>query len=117
MPILTNDKQLAQALVSTTGTVRLYTCPNSSTKTYVRTIAVCNTTAGTLTYSIYVNQNGSEIGDRYALYKAKSLTANTTDLISTSGVILDGVNASIMVVASAANGITFTMYGTEVVLT
>lgn len=120
MPIFIIKKQLAQRLPTTTASAVLYKVPDANTTTFIRTIVVCNVTAGAATYSLYVNQNGSVAADQFALVRSLSVAANATDQRNYAdglGIILNGANASVIVSSSIGSALTFTLYGEEVVQT
>lgn len=120
MPLNEVRKQIVQRLITTTADNILYRPLNAFMTTYIKTIIVCNTTAATKTYSIWVNQNGAVSGDQFALMKTVSIAANASDQLLYPGdnaIILTGSTAAILVNASVANALTFTLYGSEVVET
>lgn len=115
--MLKTDKQLGQRLPVSVSDVVLYRCPTSTTVTYVKTIIVTNTTSGALTYSIWVNQNGTEVGDRYALIKEMPIAARASDQRIYPGdgaIVLRGSDACLMVASSSGSALNFTAYGCEV---
>ena len=108
---------LAQRLMGTTSPSLLYQCPDQYTKTYIRNITVANVTGGNLQYSLWINQGGTATGDQFCMAKSVTISANSTtqfSLYSDIAWVLDGASASLMGSSSAANGITFTVFGTEV---
>lgn len=120
MPITETKKQLVQRLITTTADNLLYRPTSSAMTTYIKTIIICNLTAAGKTYSIWVNQGGTISGDQFAIMKTVSIAANASDQFiypEDSGIILTGANSSIIVNASAANALTFTLYGSEVIET
>lgn len=121
MPISQTDKMLSQRLVPATTDCVLYTVPDSNTTTYVTLIMVTNTTAASKTYDLYINQNGTQTADQFAMVKTRPLSANATDQFiydrHQASIILRGSNASIIAKASVANTITIALYGSEVVET
>lgn len=68
--------RLAQA-ESTTSFLAIYTCP-PNTRTYIKDITVCNTTAGAVTLFISLVPNQGVAGTANALFNASSIAANTT---------------------------------------
>jgi hypothetical protein len=106
--------QLAQRLLPTTGNSLILQVNDESTKYLITNLFICNTTSSSKTYSIYVNQGGQATGDQFALFKAVTIAANTTDTKNfalESAIVLSGSSASLVGVASAANAITITVYG------
>lgn len=124
MPTLIVNRQLAQLNPNSTNNTVLYTVPSSSTITRIKNLIVCNTTSSARTYSVYVNQGGTAVGDSFALIKTMSIAANASDMRvfpEDAAIILNGTasngSASIIVVSSVASALTFTIYGTEISIT
>lgn len=115
------QKQLAQRMPITVDVQLLYQVPNINTRTLIKTLIVCNTTAAAKTYSIWINQAGIATADQFALRKTIALAANASDQIIYPGdgaLILNGdglhSSASILCQASVASAVTFTLYGVEI---
>lgn len=68
--------KLAQAAI-TAGTTTIYTVP-ASTRTLVKDIDICNTTAGALTVNVHLVPSAGSAGTGNALFYGASITANTT---------------------------------------
>lgn len=120
MPTVTTRKQLAQRTPSSTNACVLYQTTNANLTGIINTLIVCNTTNASKTYSIWVNQNGTAAADQFALVKDKALAANASDQYlysNEASIVLVGANASILCSASAANTVTFTIYGEEILET
>lgn len=119
MAIKETNKLIVQRLIPATTDCVLFTNPDTDTTTIIKTLIVCNTTGASKTYSLWHNPNGTVSGDQYALIKGMTIAANASDqrIYSTdSGLILTG-SASLIVAASVANALTFTLYGLQVVET
>lgn len=106
----TERKMLGQAVGVTAG-ASIYT-PAAGVKTIIESIVICNVTGGAVTYSIYLDDDGTDKTAAEALYEGVSLAANTTVRL---GVQLAMANASgnLTVKASVATSLTFTVFGTE----
>lgn len=120
MAIVSTSKQLAQRLIPSTTDTVIYQ-PPADTIAYIKTIIVCNTTAVAKTYSLYVNPNGSISGAQFALKETIPLAANASDWTvlqgDNPGIVLRSGSSSLIAKVSAANAVTITIYGIEVVET
>lgn len=120
MAIVSTAKQLAQRLIPSTSDCVIYQ-PPADTITYIKQIIVCNTTSASKTYSLYVNPNGSISAAQFALKEANAIASNVTDWTiiqgDNPGIVLRTSTASLIAKASAANAVTITLYGIEVVET
>lgn len=122
MAINKTYKQLAQRLPNSTATMILYNPPsgtqNSLVTSFINTLIICNVTGSAATYSIWINPNGNVSGDQFALIKNIPVAANASDqriYPESSGLILVRSTASILISASVANALNFTIFGYEVV--
>lgn len=68
--------KLAQAAV-TAGTTTIYTVP-ALTRTMVKELDICNTTAGTLTLNVHLVPSAGSATTANALFYGASISANTT---------------------------------------
>lgn len=102
--------KLAQTAM-TTSYVVVYTVPDNS-RTYVKDINICNTTAGALTIDISLVPDGGTAGTSNALFYGFSVAANT--VYRWSGVQIMNAGDTIQVKASNT-GITATISGGEAV--
>jgi len=117
MATIATNKQLGQVMPNSGAATLLYQCPNSTTRTIIKTIIVCNVTAASKTYSIWVNQSSNTTGDQFALVKSTGIAANASDqriYSNDSGIILQGSGASIIIQSSVGSSLTFTAYGVEI---
>lgn len=102
--------QLGQAAV-TTGYTTIYTTPsNPATRTYVKDLTICNTTAGALNIFVSLVPSGGTAGAANALFYGNSIPANTTVQWTGSQIIEAG--GTIQVKASGS-GCTITATGGE----
>lgn len=102
--------KLAQAAV-TASVVTVYTVP-ASTRTILKDIDICNTTAGALTINVYLVPSGGSPGTGNALFFGLAITANTT--LQWSGVQVLNAGDTIRVQGSAT-GLTVNISGGEAV--
>lgn len=102
--------KLAQAAV-TASTVTVYTVP-TLTRTMVKDIDICNTTAGGLTFTLYLVPSGGSPSASNALFSSLAVAANTT--IQWTGVQVLNAGDTIRVLGSAL-GLTVNISGAEAV--
>jgi hypothetical protein len=100
--------KLAQAAV-TAGTTTIYTVP-ASTRTMIKEMDICNTTAGTLTLNVHLVPSGGSATTANALFYNASISANTT--LQWSGVQVLNVGDTIRVQGSGL-GLTINISGGE----
>lgn len=100
--------RLAQAEM-TTSYVTIYTTP-LLTRTYVKTLDICNTTAGTLRFYVHLVPKTGVAGVSNALFYNAPINANTTVQWTGSEILTEG--DTIQIKASAA-GIGVTITGGE----
>lgn len=108
----TTLKQLGQLMPTNTTAASLYS-PGASTQTLIKSIVVCNTSAGAVTYRIFHDDNGTTYNTTTALYYDVSLAANTSIILSLNLAMNDSTG-NLAVRTSSANDLTFTCYGAEI---
>lgn len=116
MPIRRTYKLLSQKKPATTSAI-LAIRPVEDTYVLVKSIFVANTTAGAVSFSIYVDKDGEEAEADTALYQAVSVAANTTTLIQLTednAIVLENSDSRLYVKSSAGNSLTFTIFGLEI---
>jgi len=106
------EKQLGQSRPGDTDAVSAYS-PGSNTTAIITHIFVCNTTANTPTYRIFVDDDGTTYDQTTALYYDVATTANSTQRIPCF-IAMNNSSGNIAVRTSAANELTFTLFGTEI---
>lgn len=104
-------KVLGQVDAANTNLITLYTVP-SSAQTIVSTIVVCNRASSNLAYNIAVSPNGAAIAN--AQYIAFNGVIPSLDTIAMTLGLTLGNNDVVRVQATAANSISFSVYGTEI---
>ncbi len=104
------EKVLGQATPSTTAT-SIYS-PDSGNVGIIKTIVVCNTTAGALTFRIFLDDNGTTYSTATALFYDVSIAANTS-LIYNVYIPMNDSNGN-LAVRSSATGVAFTVSGAEI---
>jgi len=108
----TTLKQLGQLMPTNTTAASIYS-PGASTQTLIKSIVVCNTSAGAVTYRIFHDDNGTTYDTTTALYYDVSLAANTSIILSLN-LVMDDSTGNLAVRTSSANDLTFTCYGAEI---
>lgn len=105
------EKQLGQSRPANTTAVSIYS-PGANTTAIITHIFVCNTTGNTPTFRIFSDDDGTTYDQTTALYYDTALAANETKRIPCF-IAMNDSNGNLAVRTSAANEITFTVYGTE----
>jgi len=108
---LASGEQLAQSRPSGTTAVSAFT---ASLVTEVTLIAICNTTAGAVNYSLYHDDDGSTFDQTTALHYSQSISANSTVYVGAESIgagIVVKPDGQIGIQTSSANALTFTLYG------
>lgn len=100
--------KLAQAAI-TAGTTTVYTVP-ASTRTMLKEIDICNTTAGALTVNVHLVPSAGTAGTGNALFYGTSINANST--LQWSGVQVMNAGDTIQVQGSGL-GLTILASGGE----
>lgn len=102
-------KVLGQVAPAATTNTDLYTVP-AGKSTVVSTLAVCNRTAGTITYRVAIRPASATLADEHYLLYDVSLTAASTDY-HTVGITLAATD--VVTVYSGNTGLTFSLFGDE----
>ena len=105
-------KQLAQLRPADTNAASLYSPPDNVTAELTR-LVICNTTANTPSYRVFHDEDGTTYDQTTALFYDEPMVANTTQIIDLTGIGMRGTAGNLAVRTSAANEITFTLYGVE----
>jgi hypothetical protein len=102
--------QLGQAAI-TTGVTTLYTVP-ASTRSFVKNLDIVNTSAGALTYRIFLVPSAGTAGTGNALFY--DFPINSKENIQWTGTQILNAGDTIQIQASGA-GITITASGAEAI--
>lgn len=102
--------KLGQAAI-TTGVTTLYTVP-ASTRAFVKNLDIVNTSAGTLTYRVFLVPSAATAGTNNALFYDFSI--DTKENIQWTGTQILNAGDTIQIQASGT-GITITASGAEAV--
>lgn len=100
---------LAQARPAGIAAVTAYTKPTKALVT-VKGLIVCNTTGGTVTYSLYVDPNGSTYDQTTAILYDTPLLANESDFIELP-LSLEKNGTTIGIKTGTGNALNFTILG------
>ena len=106
------EKQLGQHRINSTTATSLYS-PGASTTAIIKSIVVCNQTAGAATFRIFIDDNGTTYDESTALYFDVAIVANTTIQIDTFWP-MDNSAGNLATRTDTANALTFTAFGVEV---
>lgn len=106
------EQILGQVRPADTNANKVYGPTNGNTG-IVRQVVVSNNTAGALTYSIYVDNDGTTYDATTALAEMVAIAANTSVITNLFLPIASGGNLAVK--ASAADSITFTVSGAEII--
>lgn len=120
MPTRIVRKVLGQRNLQTTGTTVIYQVPDINTTAYIHFVNIFNNTAGGVTYSMWLNPNGSSTADTYLLAGTATIAARSSATLTLDGdtaLILDKSGASLIVQAGTANALIVTAVGKEVIET
>ena len=106
------EKQLGQLRPANTTAASLYS-PGSNTTTIIKSIVVCNQTASSAKFRIFVDDDGTTYDETTALFFDIVIGANSTDQIDT----FYAMNASagnLAVRTDTNSALTFTAFGVEI---
>ena len=106
------EKQLGQLRPASTTATSLYS-PGVGITAIIKSIVVCNTTAGDATAQIFIDDNGSTYSEETALFYNMPIDGNTTTQIDTYyPMSVDAGNIAVR--SSVSSALTFTIFGAEV---
>jgi hypothetical protein len=95
----------------TTDYIAMYTCP-PNTRTYIKDMSICNTTAGALTFYVSLVPDQATVGAANAIYYNTTIAAE--DIIHWTGAQIMNAGDTIQVKGSAS-GVTITVTGGEAI--
>lgn len=105
------EKQLAQARPSGTSAVSIYS-PGVGVTATIATINICNTTASSTTYRIFLDNDGTTYDENTAHYWDVIIKKNQTQEYRIFWVI-DNSAGNLAVRTATGNALTFSVYGLE----
>lgn len=105
------SRQLAQSRPSTTAVASIYT-PGDGVQAVVKTVIICNQSAGAAAFSIYHDDNGTTYDQTTQLYSDSTITAGNTRVL-TDELFIDS-SGNVAVKTDVNSALTFTLYGDEV---
>lgn len=104
-----SPKQLGQLRPTSTTAASLFS-PAANQSWIAKSLYVCNNTAGSVTFRIFHDEDGTTYDESTALYFDTALAANTTLVIT--GLLAGETNAGNIGVRTGTNdALTFTLYG------
>lgn len=104
---------LGQLRPANTTAASLYS-PATNVTALVEFIMICNTTAGGLTYRLFIDNDGTTYDETTALAFDKAIAANANELVELQLPMIDDAG-NIGVRTSSNNGLTFTAWGYELI--
>ncbi len=104
------EKRLIEGILLTGTAATLYTCTAPVTKTIVKEISLCNTTAIAYTFTLHVVQTGGSVEDKNAVFKSVTIQPNETKIFGLSTVLevgdyISAFASTTSVIAIAASGV------------
>jgi len=104
--------QLGQVAPSVAMLYSLYS-PAANKSAVIKTIAVCNYSAGPTTFRIFLDNDGTTYNDSTCLYNDIPIAKKTTELIDIHQ-CMDNSSGNLAVYVPDINTLTFTAYGIEI---
>ncbi len=106
------EKQLGQLRPANTTAASLYS-PGASTTAIIKTIVVCNQTASSAKFRIFLDDDGTTYDESTALFFDIVIGANSTDQIDTY-YAMNNANGNLAVRTDTNSALTFTCFGVEI---
>lgn len=107
------EKQLGQLRPANTTAASLYS-PPAATTWVGKNLMVCNTSGASATFRVFHDEDGTTYDETTALFWDAPIAAGETIILT--GLLAGFTDAgNVGVRSSAANAITFTLYGAEIV--
>lgn len=106
------EKQLGQLRPANTTAASLYS-PGASTTAIIRAIVICNQTASSAKYRIFVDDDGTTFDESTALFFDVTIGANSTDQIDTF-YAMNNSSGALGVRTDTNSALTFTAFGGEI---
>ena len=111
MPAI-QEKQLGQSRPTDTSAASIYS-PASNTTAVARTIYICNTTASSESYYIYVDDDSTTYDQSTAICYATPINAYTTVKLETF-IAMNNPDGNLAIKSSTGSALTFTVFGIEI---
>lgn len=106
------EKQLGQLRPANTTAASLYS-PGTGVTAIVKSLYIANTTGGSVTFRIFVDDDGTTYDETTALFWDTTIAGGTTVELDTF-LALNDSSGNLAVRTSSANALTFTAFGAEV---
>lgn len=107
------EKQLAQSRPGDTNNVSLYSPSTAVLLTEITSIWICNTTANTPRFRIFLDDNGTTYDQTTALWYDTLMTPNGV-FIRDVEIYMNNSDGNLAVRTDTASEITFTVFGLEI---
>ena len=108
----TTIKQLAQSRPAGTTAASIYS-PAASTETLIKTIIIANVSAGSMKYSLFVDDNGTTYDESTAIAWEVSLAKGNTIIID-GNIMMNDSAGNLAFKVDIASSATCTVFGTEI---
>ena len=105
-----NEQQLAQKRPTGTSAVSAF---SPSVKTVIKSVVICNTTSQATTFSIFIDDDGTDYDEDTAVFFDAPIGANTTVEACTYWPMANS-DGNAAVQSGANNAITFTFFGATI---
>lgn len=107
------EKELGQLRPSTTTATSIYS-PASGVTAIIKNIVICNTSNGSVKFSIYKDNDGSTYSENTALHFEQAISAKTTIVPLEGFFPMNDSNGNWAVQTDTNNALTFTLHGAEI---
>jgi hypothetical protein len=100
---------LAQSRPTDTNATSIYS-PGAGEKAKITRVVVCETSGGAMTFSIFLDNDGTTYDQTTALYYGTALSANTVTLIEADW-WMDNSSGNLAVKSGTGSAVTYTVFG------
>ena len=106
------EKQLAQARENSTNAVSVYS-PAASTTAIIKMLTVCNQSGGSVTFRLFVDDDGTTYDETTAIYYDVSVPPGVP-FERNVFIPMNNSSGNIAYRSSVANALTITLFGAEI---
>lgn len=117
MAITLSEAFLGRSIPSGTSPVALYTAP-ASTKAIIRNLVACNTDAGDVVVSVYLDPTGTTFDDTTILLKDYTIPAGETRALGAicgGLLVIEDAGGSLGIKTDTVDVVVFTAFGGEII--
>ena len=108
----TRPKVLAQLRPADTNAASLYSPPDN-TSTELTKLVICNQTGSSVTFRLFLDDNGTTYDQSTALFYDQSISANLTWTEDLRGWGMNDTSGNLAVRSGTSSALTFTLFGKE----